>query len=73
MMLNEVLMEAAKLAHADRRARIRRCVSEGKHQWESLPRCVEPSRQQIAHYCDHCWSVIDRDGRTWNWPPAQSA
>jgi hypothetical protein len=69
MMLNEVLEAAARLTHEERHARIRRCMSEERHEWETLPRCVEPSVERLTRYCDRCWSVIDREGHTWSWRP----
>ena len=71
VMLNDVLVQAATLTSEQRHARIRRCVTEGRHRWDQLPECVDPSSQQVARYCEQCWSLIDRDGLTWSWPPAE--
>ena len=70
-MLNDILVEAAKIPPGERHTRIRRCVAEGRHDPERLPVCVAPSNQ-VVHYCPHCWSVIDPHGLTWSWAPAQS-
>jgi hypothetical protein len=67
--LNTVLAEASKMTAEDRRARIRRCVAEGRHDPGRLPFCVEPSNQKLVRYCDQCWSVIDPHGLTWSWKP----
>lgn len=67
--LNDVLVEASKLTLEDRRARILKCVGDGRHNPDELPFCVEPSRQELIRYCDQCWSVIDRKGLTWSWKP----
>jgi hypothetical protein len=66
-MLNAILVEAAKITPEERRTRIRRCVAEGRHVPDKLPFCIVPSHQQLVRYCDHCWSVIDPHGLTWNW------
>jgi hypothetical protein len=71
MTLNDVLIESAKLPYQDRRGRIRQCVEEGRHRWDALPSCVASSGEK-ARYCDQCWSVIDREGHTWSWPPAET-
>jgi len=71
LMLNDVLVEAAKLPPDERRARIKKCLAQGRHAPEDLARCVEPSRQELVRFCDHCWSVIDPHGLTWSWPPSQ--
>ena len=67
-LLHDVLVEAAKLTYEQRRARIQQCIDAGKHRWDELPLCVVPTRPELAPYCDHCWSLIDRQGRTWSWP-----
>lgn len=69
LMLNAILLGASKMTADDRRARILKCVAKGRHDPERLPFCVEPSRQEVVRYCDHCWSVIDPHGLTWSWAP----
>jgi hypothetical protein len=72
-MLNDVLSEAAKLTHDERRARILQCVApNGRHDPDALPICQDASTQQFIRYCDRCWSVIDRRGLTWSWPPRKA-
>jgi hypothetical protein len=75
-MLNDILIEAAKLGPKERYARIRRCVAEGRHDPDKLPACVAPASpqwpRQPVRYCDHCWSLIDPHGLTWSWAPEQS-
>jgi len=68
-MLNDVLVEASKMTMEGRRARILKCVAEGRHDPDQLPFCVEPSKQELVRYCDQCWSVIDPHGLTWSWAP----
>jgi hypothetical protein len=74
-LLNDILVEAAKLTHEQRRARIVRCVAEGRHNPDNLPFCIVPSgpgldrNKGTVRYCDRCWSVIDPHGLTWNWSP----
>jgi hypothetical protein len=67
--LNDVLVEAARLAPDERRTRILRCVAEGRHDADKLPFCVAPSPPGGVRYCDQCWSVIDPYGLTWSWAP----
>ena len=70
LMLNDVLTEAAKLTHEERRARILHCVgAEGRHAVDALPLCNDPSTHTLIRYCDRCWSVIDPHGLTWSWAP----
>ena len=70
LMLNDVLTEAAKLTHDERRARILQCVgAEGRHDPDALPLCDDPSTHTLIRYCDRCWSVIDPHGLTWSWAP----
>jgi len=70
LMLNDVLTEAAKLTHDERHARILQCVTaKGRHDPDALPLCHDPSTQKLIAYCNRCWSVIDREGLTWSWPP----
>ena len=68
-MLNDVLVEASQLTPEERRARILECVAEKRHDPNTLPFCVEPSKRELVRYCDRCWSVIDPHGLTWNWAP----
>jgi hypothetical protein len=68
-MLNAVVVEASKMTTEKRRARILRCVADGRHNPDQLPFCVEPSTQELVRYCDQCWSVIDPHGLTWSWVP----
>jgi hypothetical protein len=68
-MLNAVLAEASKMTTDERRARILKCVVEGRHDPDQLRFCVEPSTQELVRYCDQCWSVIDPHGLTWSWVP----
>jgi hypothetical protein len=70
-LLNAVLIEAAKISPEERRVRITQCVAEGRHDPNTLPRCVAPSNQELVRYCDRCWSVIDPHGFTWSWPPQE--
>jgi hypothetical protein len=72
LLLNAVLVEAAKLPPEQRRTRIHRCVAGGRHDPNKLPFCVAPSGQELARYCDQCWSVIDPHGLTWCWAPQPS-
>jgi len=73
--LNDILVEAAKLTYEVRRARIFRCVGEGRHDPDALPFCSVPPDQAsvpnrgMVRYCDQCWSVIDPHGLTWSWSP----
>jgi hypothetical protein len=73
--LNDILVEAAKLTCEERRARIFRCVGEGRHDPDTLPFCIVPSdrrpvpNQGVVRYCGQCWSVIDPHGLTWSWSP----
>jgi hypothetical protein len=67
--LHMVLVEAAKFTPEERRARIVRCVAEGRHDPGTLPVCVAPSDPRPVRYCDRCWSVIDPHGLTWSWDP----
>jgi len=68
-MLNDILVKSAQLSHDDRHRRIKQCVAAGRHDAAALPFCLEPSRQELVRYCEHCWSVIDPHGLTWSWPP----
>ena len=70
LMVNDVLTEAAKLTHDERRARIAECVAAtGRHEPDALPFCEDPATHQLVRYCDRCWSVVDPHGQTWSWPP----
>jgi hypothetical protein len=69
--LNDILIEAAKITPEERRARIVRCVAEGRHDPDKLPFCIAPSNEGLVRYCDRCWSVIDPHGLTWSWAPRQ--
>jgi hypothetical protein len=40
--LNAVLLEAAKFTYEERRARIARCVADGRHDPDTLPFCIAP-------------------------------
>ena len=68
VLLNDVLIEAAKLTYEQRRARIQQCIDEGRHRWDELPLCDVLSRTESARYCGQCWSLIDRLSGTWCWP-----
>jgi len=68
-MLNDVLVEASKMTTEGRRARILKCVADGRHDPDQRPFCVEPSKQELVRYCDQCWSVIDPHGLTWSLAP----
>jgi hypothetical protein len=73
VVLNEVLLAAAKLTHEERRDRIARCVADGRHDPDTLPFCVAPSDPGLVRYCERCWSVIDPYGMTWSWAPRESS
>jgi hypothetical protein len=70
-LLNDVLVEAAKISPEERRARIARCIAAGRHNPDTLPFCIAPSDRELVRYCDQCWSVVDLHGLTWSWAPQQ--